>query len=275
MVDYLLADEAIADKKVEVTEVSEAGSVPALLVNNPTDVPVLFLEGEELRGAKQDRVLNTSVLIAAASKAMIPVSCVEPRRWRRMSRFFGSGGGYASSKLRHVLKRSVNLSAQQGQGHGSDQTEVWKEVGRQMTSLGSSSPTGAMADTYSAHRENLAEFRARLQYVEGAIGLAVTVGVKVVSVDLFDKPITCCKVWPRLLTGLVMDALESGTETECPSVDNVCEMLVALRNASWRPTPAAGAGEEFHSDWTGDHHASALTCGGTLLHGSLIASRSQ
>ncbi len=34
-----------------------------LLVNNQTDFLVLFLEGEELQGAKQNRVLNTSVLV--------------------------------------------------------------------------------------------------------------------------------------------------------------------------------------------------------------------
>ena len=42
---------------------------------------VLFLEGEELVGAKQNRILNTSVLIAAHTKSKIPVSCVEAGRW--------------------------------------------------------------------------------------------------------------------------------------------------------------------------------------------------
>ena len=81
-VDYLLSDEAIAAGSVTVEEVSEGGSVPDLLVTNPGDSRVLFLEGEELRGAKQNRVLNTSVLVAAHSKTTIPVSCVEQGRWR-------------------------------------------------------------------------------------------------------------------------------------------------------------------------------------------------
>jgi len=54
------------------------GSVPDLLVDNRGDVRVLFLEGEELIGAKQNRILNTSVLVPAHSKIKIPVSCVEP-----------------------------------------------------------------------------------------------------------------------------------------------------------------------------------------------------
>ena len=80
-VDYLLADEAMASGTVSVQEVSEGGSVPDLLVENTGDARVLFLEGEELVGAKQNRVLNTSVLLPARSKVKVPVSCVEHGRW--------------------------------------------------------------------------------------------------------------------------------------------------------------------------------------------------
>src|SRR5262245_42669230 len=99
-VDYLPSDEAIAAGVVTVEEVNESGSVPNLLVDNQADTLVLFLEGEELRGAKQNRVLNTSVLVAARSKMTVPVSCVAQGRWRYSSRQFGSGGSNASSKTR-------------------------------------------------------------------------------------------------------------------------------------------------------------------------------
>ena len=42
-----------------VEEVSEGGSVPNLFVENKGDIRVLFLEGEQLIGAKQNRVLNS------------------------------------------------------------------------------------------------------------------------------------------------------------------------------------------------------------------------
>jgi hypothetical protein len=270
-VRYQLADEAMASSSVTVEEINQAGSVPNLLVDNRLGTAVLFLEGEELRGAKQNRVLNTTVLIAAASKATIPVSCVEQGRWRYTSRHFGSAGCHASFKLRHVLKKSVDRSSRQGQGHRSDQSEVWSEVRRQMASLGSTSASGAMADTYDSHRQSLAEFRDRLRCVDGASGLAVAIGSKVVSVDLFDNPVTCRKVWDRLLTGFVMDALEPGTASDRPGGRDVQDKLAALRDAPWRQTPAAGAGEEYRAVWERDQHASALTCDGTVLHGSLIA----
>jgi hypothetical protein len=269
-VEYLLSDEALADGAVTVEEVSEGGSVPNLLVNNQVESPVLFLEGEELRGAKQNRVLNTSVLVAARSQTTIPVSCVERGRWRYKSHYFGSGGSHGSSKLRHVLKKTVSRSVEEGRGHTSDQGEVWKEVGRQMASLGSHSPTAAMADTYEAYQGRLAEYRERLKYRDEATGLAVAVGGKVVSVDLFDKPGTCRKVWDRLLTGVVLDALEAGPGKEPAERAEVQGLLASLRDAPWQQVPAVGAGEEFRAEMAGDRHASALVCGGAVLHGSLV-----
>jgi hypothetical protein len=267
--DYLLADEAMAAGSVTVEEVGEAGSVPTLAVNNVTDSLVLFLEGEELRGARQNRVLNTSVLVAARARTTIPVSCVERGRWRFTSRSFGHGGSHSSPKLRHVLKRSVSESAREGRGHGSDQGAVWKEVGRQMQSLGAESATGAMADTYEAYRGRLAEFAGRLRCPEGATGLAVAVGSRVVSVDLFDRADTCRKVWDRLLTGVVLDALEAGPGGAEAGKGQVQEALARLRGAPWQQAQAVGVGEEYRSD-DGGSHATALALDGTVVHGSLV-----
>jgi hypothetical protein len=112
-VEYRLSDEALADQSLLVEEIDESGSVPDLLVENKGDVRVLFLEGEELVGAKQNRILNTSVLVAAHTKIKIPVSCVEQGRWRHTSQFFGSSGSHTPSKLRRALKSSVSRSVKE------------------------------------------------------------------------------------------------------------------------------------------------------------------
>jgi hypothetical protein len=269
-VDYLLSDEAIEAGSLTVEEVSEGGSVPNLLVTNQGDSRVLFLEGEELRGAKQNRILNTSVLIAAHSKTPIPVSCVEQGRWRYRSRQFVSGGSHSSSKLRHYLKASVSHSLKAGAGHSSDQGAVWSEVRRQMGSLGTSSDTGAMADTYETYQKHLAEFRDRLQYIEGATGVAVAVGKKVVALDLFDKASTCQKVWNRLLSGVVMDALEASQSEAIAEPADVEALLGRLRGSAWEPAAAVGEGREYRSDADQETHASALVFQDAMLHGSVV-----
>ena len=69
---YLTLDEALAAGHASVTEVSEAGSVPELLVKNLAPSPVLILDGEELVGAKQNRIVNLTILVAAGADAAHP-----------------------------------------------------------------------------------------------------------------------------------------------------------------------------------------------------------
>ncbi|MGE3817888.1 MAG: DUF6569 family protein [Isosphaeraceae bacterium] len=268
--EYRLSDEAIQAGAVTVEEVNESGSVPTLLVTNQGDQRVLFLEGEELQGAKQNRVLNTSVLIAAHSRTTIPVSCVEQGRWRYRGKTFGSSGSHSSPQLRHLLKGTTSASLRAGAGHTSDQGAIWREVTRQMGALGSHSPTAAMADTYETHRGRLDEFRSRLEYVNGATGLAVAVGPNVVAIDVFDKPATCQKVWSRLLTGMVMDALESRPAETPPKPDDVVGLLGKLRQAEWEPAPAVGEGREYRSDAVPPAHASSLVLDDAVVHGSVV-----
>src|SRR5919109_2372124 len=88
--NYLTLDEGLARQTVRITEVSEGGSVPQLRLTNSGDSRVFLLDGEELVGAKQNRILNLSIMAPAGKTIVIPVSCVEAHRWRHMSAEFAS-----------------------------------------------------------------------------------------------------------------------------------------------------------------------------------------
>lgn len=65
---------------VQLSELPTGASVNELLAVNPLELPVLFYEGEEVRGAQQDRTLDRSILVGAGSEVRIPVTCVEHGR---------------------------------------------------------------------------------------------------------------------------------------------------------------------------------------------------
>lgn len=270
-VEYELASDAIADGSVIVEEVSEAGSVPTLSVTNKANLQVLFLEGEQLIGAKQNRILNTSILVAANSKTTIPVSCVEQGRWRFKSKLFGSSGTHSPSKLRYALKASVSDSVKRGQGHRSDQGRVWAEVDCLQMSHGVESESSAMEDTFASYREQLAELQKRFSYVEGACGVAVALGKQIVCVDLFDKPSTCGKVWDRLLSGALLESLSPGTDDNQASVADLQRFIAELGDAPWESAMPAGEGQEFRSASEHGSQASALCFSDQLVHGSAVA----
>lgn len=263
-VNYQLSDEAMNAATVVVEEVGEQGSVPDLLVENSGDTRVLFLEGEELRGAKQNRILNTSILVPPKSKTKVPVSCVERGRWRYRDRQFSSGKTRSPHKLHYSLKSSVAQSLKSGAGHRSDQGAVWAEVDKMTAAFGFSSPTAAMADTYENLSGKIADYREKLKYPEGAAGVVIALGKKVVSVDLFDKPATCQKAWERLLSGCIVEALEAKAEgqTEPQAVEQVLRESTA---ASWSEATTVGDGKEFRTEFNGSV-ASALVLDDPVVH---------
>src|SRR5712664_1305047 len=106
--DWLTLEEA--GDRARVTEVSEAGSVPFLQVANGADRPLLLLDGEELLGAKQNRILNTTVLVAAHTEVTIPVSCVEQGRWGYRGRQLRPSDASLYASLR--AKKAASTSAE-------------------------------------------------------------------------------------------------------------------------------------------------------------------
>jgi hypothetical protein len=103
---YLTLDEAIADHVAEITQVSEGGAVGQSKVQNGAKRPVLILDGEELVGPKQNRIVNLTILVAAASTLEIPVTCVEAGRWGYRTRTFSRAGRahYASARAMSLIR---------------------------------------------------------------------------------------------------------------------------------------------------------------------------
>ena len=99
-VEFITLDEALAQRALVITEINESGRVPELKVVNNSRQKILLLDGEELVGAKQNRVLNVTILLAPNSETLIPVSCIEQGRWSYASKEFSSANRTMSADLR-------------------------------------------------------------------------------------------------------------------------------------------------------------------------------
>src|SRR6267143_764072 len=121
---------AEADAAVTITEVSADGEVPTLSLVNDADRPVLLLEGEELIGAKQNRIMNTTVLVAAHAALRIPVSCVEQGRWSYRGKRFDSSDASLFASARAKKAARVSTSLRKTGLHLSDQGEIWRDVAK-------------------------------------------------------------------------------------------------------------------------------------------------
>jgi len=185
---YLPLEEALKLGLVTVTEQAQA-TVPELMATSTAETPVVLVGGEQVIGGLQNRVLNTTILVAAHVTQPIPVTCVEAGRWHdagadypafeapitdddtsnignvaniaqgpgsatprerdRAARAFSSDEA-AYASLRRMHSKSVTASLSSGGGHRSDQGAVWGEVSARMMSTNSYSPSAAMDTLYKS-----------------------------------------------------------------------------------------------------------------------------
>src|SRR5687768_2218406 len=183
---------------VTITEVGEDGVVPALSVTNAAGHCLLLLDGEELVGAKQNRILNTTVLVDAHATVTIPVSCVEQGRWAWRSRHFTSGDASLFASLRAKKAGQVTRSLRRSAGHVSDQRAIWNDLETRASADRVESPTGAMRDTYVRHEDAVAAARMALAARPGQVGALVYIAERWLGLDLLASPGLFNRAWPRL-----------------------------------------------------------------------------
>ena len=243
---YLTLDEALAQGTAKVTEVSDSGSIPELQLFNEGDIPVLLLDGEELVGAKQNRVLNLSILAPAHDAIMIPVSCVEQGRWSYRSGEFQSEDRVHYSRGRSAKAASVSRSMESGAPPRSDQSEVWRNISGKSARLGVSSPTDSMSDIYKQRKRSMGGFVKAFTSSDRQVGAIFGIDGAVGGIDLFDAPDTFAKLLPKLILSYALDALETPTEEKksMPKTEaqNFIDILSAVETQRFS---AVGLGEDL------------------------------
>jgi len=267
--DYILSAEAIEAGTLTITEVSEDGSVPELLAVNEGAQLVLLLDGEELVGAKQNRIMNTSVLLRRGSRTRIPVSCVEQGRWHHTTRNFASGG-CSPSFLRQRKSRNVSRQLRETGQARSDQGQVWESVEESMASLCATSPTMAMSDAVRQRREAFEPYVNALGYPRGARGVIAAVNGRFAAADIFDRPETLECIWPRLITGYAMDAVackspDPGAASRSLTARGAMALLEHVGEIGCDVCPSVGMGKDWRFE-AKDVVGQSLVVGRACVH---------
>lgn len=206
--EYLLAGEAIAQGLLKIEEMN-GGQVPQLVANNRSGKPVLVIDGEHLEGAKQNRILNVSVLLAAGRQTVLPVSCVEQGRWHYNERHdFVASDDHAYSRIRR-LQAEAGLQTVGGQRARPSQGAVWEEVALKADEMAVQySATGAMRDAFEQRRGEVDQIRQAFAAPDAEqTGVIAFVSGRPVAMDLFDRPGILAKMWSRLVSGYSLDAI--------------------------------------------------------------------
>jgi hypothetical protein len=244
-----------------IAETSDAGSVPELIVENPLGERVLLYDGEELIGAKQNRILNLSVLVDAGSQTRIPVSCVEVGRWHRSSATFGAASHTAGPEVR--MRKAVALESN-ALARGAAQADVWDAVAAKSHRLGVHSPTGAHSDLFVARKGAMRELAAAFSAQPGQCGMALVLPDGRACLDYLSRPEAYARHHRYLL-----DAME---QLDGPAAEAVrASVLVAVvSGAEATRQPSASLGSDVRIKAAGVV-ASGLELDGEVLQLSAYA----
>lgn len=242
--DYLLLDEALDLGTVEITEKTPEGTVPEVLVINRSDKPVLMLDGEELIGARQNRVLNCSSLIPPRSESTVGVSCVEAGRWGGThGRFTVSGIEYNAGGRRRKTEE-IALAVAEDREPLPNQSRIWTDVDMLLTGAGATSPTAAMTEAYAAREEELRDYTIHFRAVDGQTGAAFAIDGELVGLDAFGRPGTLDRLFSRLVSSYAIDAVLSGGEVCAVDKSDVEDLIRAAGAGRYEVFPSHGLGKQ-------------------------------
>lgn len=267
---YRTLAEAAASGDLSVSELDSEGSVTALRARNHGRTGILVIDGEELKGARQNRVLNTTVYLPPGSDVVIPVSCVEAGRWRSESSLFSDSGYLAAAGVRHAARRSVAASLRACDRFDSDQAGVWRAVDDLAEHHGVVSRTRAMSDVLEQGRAGADSIISDVRSHQAQCGLVAVHGGRVLGMDVVSRPAAYGVLHERLLRSYASDTKSHERESSVKDLRAAKRFIVALSDAegTQHRSPGAGISHRFTAArMTGD----ALTYRGAILHAAFFS----
>lgn len=273
-VSYLTLDEALDLRVIEVTEVSETGEVPNLLVINKAESPILILAGEELVGAKQNRLVNATFLVAGLSKLTVPVSCVEEGRWSYQEREFKSEKRMSSPQLRSKVQEDVSHSVREGEGYLADQFRVWEDISAKSARMQVQSDTLAMAALYGSYDDRLKDYTTQFRRLSGQTGFLAAINGSLAGMEIFDSADHLAKYFDKLIQSYALDAIDLKRQrprsSSQASKEQAETWVTEVKNAPVAANPSLGLGLDLRIEGKG-FVGSGLLFDETLVYFSVFA----
>ena len=277
--EYFTLDEAMREKAVEVVE-KDGGTVNTDTIHNRSGRPIFIMDGEEIIGAKQNRVLNTSVLIGAERTAQLPVSCVEQGRWTGASMSFRSGGTqlFAKARQANVPTVSGNYALKPSAGARSDQSHIWAQVAEKRATLSMGDASGPMHEAYTKYGGKIDDYVKHFHTVPGQVGAVFAIRGEIIGADMFDQSETLTRLFAKMVKSYALDAIErphvssAVREPRAPGVDEARRFvrLVLEKGVSVKDYPSAGEGRDVRIS-SRQINGSGLVAVGRPVHIALFA----
>jgi len=238
---FLTLAEALSQKKVVI---NETGDVNKLTLQNFGNLPVFIQGGDIIKGGRQDRALQSDIVLPPKSKAIAAnVFCVESGRWEK--RGYEDDKQFSSS-LTSLPTKELKMAA----NARGDQSAVWNSVAQLQHDAEKSAHKPVASPTSPSSLELTLENRNVQQQVaqymqkltpsiadqQDVVGCAVAINGKVTGGDVYGSHALFMKMWPKLINASAVEAFvnqqQQGKLVPPPPAAAVMPMLQGATNGT-------------------------------------------
>ena len=220
-------------------EECKQSTVNQILVKNNSINPLILIDGDEILGANQNRIINSTTLVSPKSTINISVSCVEQGRWAYKNSFKDSPY-IANSKTRKIKSEA--------RYHNRDaQMEVWDSINELEHRKSFKSATHAMAESYDKQKKNHEKYIKEFEKIKGQSGVMIFVNGEFEGMDIFHTPEIYGEYHEKILKSYIIDIEESSKESynKYDLSTKALEILEKIENSEIKENETQGIGRSI------------------------------
>lgn len=212
--NYTMLAEAIADKRITISEQEGGATVRTLLARNHSRDTIYLMAGEVVKGGQQDRVIAQDVILKPGEEIDLGAFCVESGRWS-----YREGGNAQFGTYFGVAGNSVREAAAKDK----DQSKVWGQVGEITTANKAKSGTNALTELANSE-EYQKQLKAYLDHFRNVfdsdttiVGFVAVTGDSILGCDLFATNALFGNAYDNILQAYITEAMSFGSNVTITS----------------------------------------------------------
>ena len=201
---------------VEVSE-CEPSTVGEVLVKNNAVTPLILLDGDEIIGANQNRIVNSTILIAPKTTMKVSVSCTERGRWHYTNEFKNSQYLANSNTRRQKALSSF---------HGKDlQTVVWNSIDELESDIGVKSKTSAMSESYENLKDIHDSYLEHFPLENLQNGSIIAIDGEIKGIEIMHTPSLYKQYHEKILRSYIIDTNFKSEEYNEYALDEILDNI--------------------------------------------------
>lgn len=233
---------------VEISEVDENGSVNEVKIINKAVTPLLLIDGEEIIGSKQNRIINSTIIIPAKSEKIIPVSCTEAGRWNYNSTKFHYSKHMANSRVRRDKLISVSQSLKREKSFRSNQNKVWSNIREIQDELEVDSTTNALHDSFVQRSNDIESYKKSFTIHENQNGLIVYINGELVGFEIMYNSRRYKEYHDKIIESYILDAISKKGEEFNKELIDEDSFLNMIKKSEFESYDSVGLGVDYRID---------------------------